>query len=101
MAGFHTTVVYPFNRDAIHVVDSAPHTSALVSLPESTGLAFIPLYSPAHRALSGCCSKSQDLKLDVADIDFTKDDRYKLWLEKFHSTSTHKSLEYCSQVIVR
>ena len=88
MAGFHTTGVYTFNWDAIHVVDSAPHTSALVSL-------------------TGCCSKSQDLKLDVADIDFTKeehtrferrfkrrkfekgydfmDDRYKLWLEKFHS----------------
>ena len=26
------------------------------------------------------------------------DDRYKLWLERFHSTSTPKSLEYCSLV---
>ena len=104
MAGFRTTGVYPFNRDAIQIVDSAPHTSAFVSLPESTELAFIPLYSPVHRTLSGCCSKSQDLKLDIANIDFTKkehtrferrfeegydlmDDRYKLWLERFHSDS--------------
>ena len=74
MVGFRTTDVYPFNRDAIQVVDSAPHTSAFVSLPESTGLAFISLYSPAHRTLSGCCIKSQDLKLDFADIDFTKEE---------------------------
>ena len=55
-------------------MDSAPHTNAFVSLPESTRLVFIPFYSPACRTLSGCCSKSQDLKLDVADIDFTKEE---------------------------
>ena len=54
IARFHTTDVYPFNRDAIQAVDSAPHTSAFASLPEATGLAFISLYSAACRILSGC-----------------------------------------------
>ena len=111
MAGFCTTGVYPFNRDAIQVVDSSPHTGVFASLPEATELAFIPLYSPAHRNLSGCFGKSQDLKLDVAHIVFLKeehtrferrfeegynlmDDRYKLWSERFPSILSPKLLEY-------
>ena len=57
--------------------DSARHTSAFASLPEGIGLAFIPLYSPPCRTLSGCCGKSQDLKLDVAHIDFLKEEHTK------------------------
>ena len=42
VSGFRVTGVYPVNRNTIQL----PEESSQPSLPEATGLAFIPLYSP-------------------------------------------------------
>ena len=47
-AAFSTTGVYPFDRHAVSVQDNTPGVWDDKSLCEKTGLAFIPLYSPAH-----------------------------------------------------
>ena len=44
-SGFNMTGAYPVNRDAVHVPRSSGPQQ---SLPEATGLAYIPLYSPAE-----------------------------------------------------
>ena len=45
IAGFHTCGVCPFNRNAIPLPESVFKPE---SLAEDTGLAYIPLYSPAQ-----------------------------------------------------
>ncbi len=56
VSGFRVTGVYPVNRNAIQLLDE----SSRPSLPEGTGLAFIPLYSLARhqRPASVACSPS-------------------------------------------
>ena len=54
MAGFHTTGIYPFNRNAIELPGDT-----LQNLPEISGIAYIPLYSPAKH-----CIPRQDLSTD-------------------------------------
>ena len=50
MAGFKVTGVYPFDRGQILLFPGIYHESPPVSLPEKTGLSYIPMYSPSpHR----------------------------------------------------
>ena len=92
-SGFKVTGVYPVNRDAVHV--PGPGSSGpQLSLPEATGLAYIPLYSPAKRSRSLAGSTSipvfseKELCLfqrrfeNGYDID--SDDRYNRWLRMYH-----------------
>ena len=48
LSGFRTTGVYPPNRDAIKVPDES-----MPDLASRSGLAYIPLYTPAKRRISG------------------------------------------------
>ena len=48
MSAFHTTGVYPLNRHAVEVNESLPRAFDPAALSQRTGLAFIPLYSPAR-----------------------------------------------------
>ena len=99
MAAFKTTGIYPFNRNSINVVDDIPYNR---SVAERTGLAFIPLYSPAR------CSKQPVSDLSSIHIpisftsdevthfirryeegyDITDDERYNLWLKQ-HEQQQH------------
>ena len=56
MSAFCTTGVYPFDRNAIEVIDSTPHINNPISLTKRTGLAFIPLYSPASKSSTTSCN---------------------------------------------
>ena len=47
VAGFRVTGVCPFDRKAIKIPEECTSFKP-ESLPQSTGLAYIPLYSPAH-----------------------------------------------------
>ncbi|KAF3978760.1 MAG: hypothetical protein HFP77_00250, partial [Methylococcales symbiont of Iophon sp. n. MRB-2018] len=104
MSAFHTTGIYPFNRHAVKLVDSPPRPkSKLESLTLKTGLAFIPLYSPARSCASHplagspapelCVSGDHEEFTQEEEIRFSRryeegydlvidDDRYKLWLKK-------------------
>ena len=55
MSAFRTTGVYPFDYNAIEVIDSTPHINNCISLTERTGLAFIPLYSPNCKSSAPSC----------------------------------------------
>ena len=48
MSAFHTTGVYPFNYHAVQVNESTQQAFDPKAISEKTGLAFIPLYSPAR-----------------------------------------------------
>ena len=47
-AGFRVTGVYPFNRNAIRLPSEEPSKFDPEALAKSTGIKYIPLYSPAH-----------------------------------------------------
>jgi len=75
VASFCTTGVYPFDRKAI----SLPHTQKRQSifqpdlLPEQTGLAYIPMYSPVtSRSLK--CRIKLDSAAETSLLDETKQD---------------------------
>ena len=68
MAAFRTTGIHPFNRDSVSVVDqSTVRKFNPKSLPLSTGLAYIHLYSPSRKRSkvltsgSGCLSRRGEL----------------------------------------
>ena len=56
MSAFRTTGVYPFDCNAIEVIDSTPHINNPIFLTERTGLAFIPLYNPACKSSTPSCN---------------------------------------------
>ena len=47
-AGFRNTGVCPFNRNAVCIPSEEPTKFNPEALPKSTGIKYIPLYSPAH-----------------------------------------------------
>ena len=57
MAGFRTTGIFPFNRNAIELPGDA-----VQNLSEITGIAYIPLYSPTKR-----CIPPQDVSTDKVE----------------------------------
>ena len=90
-SGFKVTGVYPVNRDAVHVPGCS---GSQLSLSEATGLAYIPLYSPAKRSrpLAGSPSipvfSEKELCLFQTRFengyDIDSDDRYNRWLRMYH-----------------
>ena len=86
-SGFKVMGVYPVNRDAVHVPGCS---GSQLSLPEATGLAYIPLYSPAKRSrpLAGSPSipvfSEKELCLFQTQFesgyDIDSDDQYNRWL---------------------
>jgi hypothetical protein len=73
MSAFHTTGVFPFNRNAIKVTDILPHACESGSLSDKTGLAFIPLYSPAHPPTASVSYQSKTA-VDPLLNPFTEDE---------------------------
>ena len=61
MSAFRTTGVYPFNGEAVSVTDKCPQKFNPKSLPVSTGLAYIPLYSPAGKHSTAHTSRSDSV----------------------------------------
>ena len=62
-AAFKTTGVFPFDPSAIQTVDTVKY------ITESTGLGFIPLYSPAHPRRRSVASKSAPLSISVSRMN--------------------------------
>lgn len=99
MSGFRITGVYPFNRNAIQVVDTTPAMKNSKSLAEKNGLAFIPLYSPArskksmpveleHSSHEASPSFSEQeiakfIRRYEEGFNITSDARYNKWLQQY------------------
>ena len=95
MSAFRTTGVYPFNRDAVQVNKSMPQAFYPKALGRETGLAFIPLYSPARSSRSNILSSDATPIPKVPQFteehthftarfeegfDISTDERYNHWL---------------------
>ena len=102
VSGFRVTGVYPVNRRA---VEKQKELSKL-SLPEATGLAYIPLYSPT-KVLS--VEPRQHTKFSVEELDrfecryengydLKTDERYNNWLRMYHPDEyrDHSPEQACS-----
>ena len=96
IAGFHTTGIFPFNRNALLPVSRSETPSKFnpKSLCEGTKLKFIPVYSPATPAQSKSIPSSSSLLYDFTEeevalftkryskgYDLTHDSRYNYWVQ--------------------
>ena len=99
--GFKVTGVYPLNRSTFCVPDNSEN------LPEETGLAFIPLYSPAGKRTKEV--SQDDFTMEEIELfqiryengyDISTDSRYNDWLAKYHPESERMKLlkSTCSSV---
>ena len=101
---FRTTGVYPFDRNAIEVIDRTPHINNPISLTERTGLGFIPLYSPAcksstprYKAITKppVTFTSEEIACFIRryeeEYDITTDECYNLWLKKYERSDESDS----------
>ena len=86
-AGFKVTGVFPFNRRAITLPDEKFETFRPAALIKSSGVKFVPLYSPSSltRDTSRMISCSPD-KTDVAYLSDSLLTPSKSLLSPFHST---------------
>ena len=88
MSGFRITGIFPFNRHALRPC-SEPQPR---SVPEGSGLKYIPLFSPAparHRsqAVTPSFSDAERAKFEYRfeeGFDLDVDPRYNLWKEMYH-----------------
>ena len=69
IAGFRTTGVFPFNRMAIDVPKESFVSFEPEKLSQKSGLAFIPLYSPAPSHTKSVRPKVEVLSPPVSDMD--------------------------------
>ena len=94
VGGFRVTGVYPVNRN---VVEKSKELSK-PTLSEATGLAYIPLYSPAK--VSSCVEARRHTEFSGEDLerfecryengyDLTTDKRYNRWLHMYHPDECH------------
>ena len=90
LAGFHTTGVYPPDRNAV----KSPGEQTL-DLAQKTGIAYIPLYTPAKRRIADRTSASSAFSEDELE-DFQsfyeeggdcENPRYQKWLKMYHPES--------------
>ena len=88
MSGFKVTGVYPLNRNALK-----PPEEPKESLAAASGLAFIPLYSPAKPRLLSQADHSLSFSNEEVQrfetryengYDLVTDERYNRWLEMYH-----------------
>ena len=92
ISGFNVTGVYPVNRNALKLPEDPRENLAV-----TTGLAFIPLYSPKpkpreiQRVDSLTFSLDELQRFDIRyenGYDLLHDDRYNCWLEIYHPEET-------------
>ena len=88
VSGFRVTGVYPVNRKVVE----KPKEFSKPSLPEATGLAYIPLYSPA-KVSSVEPRRHTEFSAEELDrfecryengYDLNTDERYNNWLRMYH-----------------
>ena len=97
VGGFRVTGVYSVNRS---VIEKSKEPSAITkpSLSEATGLAYIPLYSPAK--VSSCVEARRRTEFSVEELerfeccyengyDLNTDERYNRWLHMYHPDECH------------
>ena len=91
VSGFRITGVYPADRSAIKLPsDEGP------SLAEKTGVAYIPLYTPAKRRISGstsCINFTEEEQEEFEECfeegtGNREDSRYQLWINMYHPHSS-------------
>ena len=91
VGGFRVTGVYPVNRNVVEKL-SKP------TLSVATGLAYIPLYSPAK--VSSCAEARRHTEFSGEELerfecryengyDLTNDERYNRWLHMYHPDECH------------
>lgn len=91
ISGFRSTGVFPFDRTAIHVPGLEKENKDTDSLAISSGLAYIPLYSPAPQRRS-VEKNDQFTEADLRKFqeryenqyDVTHDPLYNKWLSIHH-----------------
>ena len=97
---FRTTGIYLFDRNAIEVIDSTSHINNPISLTERTGLAFIPLYSPACKSSTTitkppvtftCEEIARFIRRYEKGYDIITNERYNLWLKKYERSDKSDS----------
>ena len=93
VSGFRVTGVYPVNRKVVE----KPKELSKLSLLEATGLAYIPLYSPAkvssveprrHTEFSAEELDRFECRYDNG-YDLSTDERYNRWLRMYHPDECH------------
>ena len=111
IAGFRTTGIFPFNRNALSVSGSeTPSKFNPKSLCEGTKLKFIPVYSPAQ---SKSMPPSSSLLYDFTEeevalftkryeegYDLTHDKRYNYWLQLKNDEGAIKDCVSSEPVII-
>lgn len=91
LSGFHTTGIYPVNRNAIPLPGESKK-----SLSEKTGLTFIPLYTPSKRSKPSRMVFSHE-ELECFEfhyenrIDLVDEPRYGEWLRMYHPDDSFDS----------
>ena len=89
ISGFRTTGVYPPDRTAIRLP-----CEQMPNLAQKTGIAYIPLYTPAKRRISAIASASPKFSKEEHE-NFGKcyeagansdESRYQVWLKMYHPT---------------
>ncbi len=107
LSGFRTTGVYPPDRNALQLPGET-----VLDLAQKTGIAYIPLYTPAKRRISDHISASSTFSEDeqeefqkVYEDGGTSDNpRYQLWLRMYRPDSLLMSgspLPECYQPVIR
>ena len=104
--GFRATGVYPFDRNAIKI-PGVPETERCSSpedgLAEATGLAYIPLYSPApprSRSVTHF-SEAEIRRFEIRyenGYDLNHDERYNLWLGLTHASTSQSAISLGSEL---
>ena len=95
VSGFHFCGVYPFNRDAQRP-KLPPSKFDPLSLPQKTGLKYIPLYSPARRPQQPHSTPRFSVEEVLKNqrrfecgYD-TPNPEYEAWLAMYHPEALHK-----------
>ena len=93
-SGFRVTGIYPFNREVFSFLDDH---SEETTLSKDSGLAFIPLYSPASKRTLPAPSLPLEDQLDLDEESFLDEpDLEHVWLQPLQSTAVSKFLQYPS-----
>ena len=95
IAGFRTTGIFPFDRSAVDLRGYHGVPEKRMSLPQRTGLQFIPLFSPFKSTQSS--PKPQAPVFESSEMEVYQrrydegydipDQRYQQWVKMYHSES--------------
>ena len=92
IAGFRTTGIFPFARSAVDLRGYHGVPEKRMSLPQRTGLQFIPLFSPLKSTQSSPkpqapVFESSEMEVYQRRYDDIPDQRYRQWVKMYHPES--------------